>query len=138
MRAATPGGRGPLRCLVVPGESREHFGYRPGWQSRAFRQAAGTLSGVAAGAAEDAARNVLADLAAVFGADTSLPCAEAADRLARRFPDRYDGLAGEALPADCRALGVRSVTVRQGSLTAKGAGSLTSRPRQASREPGTL
>jgi DNA segregation ATPase FtsK/SpoIIIE, S-DNA-T family len=90
-------------------------------RARQLREQAGTLSGAAIGHADDTARDVLADLAAVFGGDNSLPWAEAAARLAQRFPDRWDGVTGDALSADCRALGVRSVTVRQGSLTAKGA-----------------
>jgi DNA segregation ATPase FtsK/SpoIIIE, S-DNA-T family len=90
-------------------------------RARQLREAAGTLTGVAIGLGDDTARDLAADLAAVFAGDNSLSWAEAAARLAQRFPDRYDGLAADALSADCRALGVRSVTVRQGSLTAKGA-----------------
>ena len=67
-----------------------------------------------------AARDVLADLAAAFAGDTSMPWAEAAGRLAQRFPDRWDGVTGEALSADARGLGVPSVPVRHGGRTAKG------------------
>ena len=41
--------------------------------------------------AEEAARDVLADLAAVFGGDAGLHWAEAAARLGQRFPDRWAG-----------------------------------------------
>ena len=90
-------------------------------RARQLREAAGTLSGVAIGLADDAVRDVLADLAAVFGGDTGLPWAELAARLAQRFPDRWDGVTGEALSADARGLGVPSVSVRAGARTAKGA-----------------
>ncbi len=57
----------------------------------------------------------------MFAGDNSLPWAEAAARLAQRFPDRWDGATGEALSADARGLGVASVSVRHGARTAKGA-----------------
>jgi hypothetical protein len=56
-------------------------------RARAIREAAGTLSGVALG--EDdrrEERDVRADLAAVAGTDNGLHWAEAAGRLAERFP----------------------------------------------------
>ena len=64
---------------------------------------------------------MLADLAAVFGGDTGLPWAEAAARLGQRFPDRWDGVTGEALSADARGLGVPSVGHGPAARTAKGA-----------------
>jgi DNA segregation ATPase FtsK/SpoIIIE, S-DNA-T family len=88
-------------------------------RARALREAAGTLSGAALGEAE-APRDVLADLAAVFGTDAGLQWAEAAARLASRFPERWDGASAEAVSAEARALGVPSVNVCSGGQTAKG------------------
>jgi len=113
-------GATPAPLVVRTSYLDMHAAERVALRARQLREAAGTLTGVAAGQAEDTARDVLADLAAVFGGDNSLPWAEAAARLAQRFPDRWDGITGEALSADCRAAGVRSVTVRQGQQTAKG------------------
>jgi len=90
-------------------------------RARQLREAAGTLSGVALGLAEDEARrDVLADLAAVFGADAGLQWAEAAARLAGRFPDRWDGAAADAVSAEARARGIPSVNVKAAGAVAKG------------------
>jgi len=89
-------------------------------RARALRETAGTLSGVAVNGAVEAARDGLADLAAVFGTDTGLQWAEAAARLASRFPERWADASAEAVSAECRAQGVPSVNVRSGGQTAKG------------------
>jgi S-DNA-T family DNA segregation ATPase FtsK/SpoIIIE len=90
-------------------------------RARALRESAGTLSGVAAGLAdEEAARDVLADLAAVFGRDAGLQWAEAAARLAQRYPDRWDGASADAVSAEARAHGVPSVDVKADKRTLKG------------------
>jgi len=90
-------------------------------RARQLREAAGTLSGVAAGLEEaEAARDVLADLAAVFGGDGGLHWTEAAARLAQRFPDRWADASGEAVSAEARAHGVPSVNVKSGGQQAKG------------------
>jgi S-DNA-T family DNA segregation ATPase FtsK/SpoIIIE len=89
-------------------------------RARALREAAGTLSGTALGGADDAPRDVLSDLAAVLGSDPGLQWAEAAARLASRFPDRWADASAEAVSADARALGIPSVNVRSGGQTAKG------------------
>jgi S-DNA-T family DNA segregation ATPase FtsK/SpoIIIE len=95
-------------------------------RARALREAAGTLTGVALGLDEDeAARDVLADLAAVFGGDGGLHWAEAAARLAQRFPDRWDGASGEAVSAEARAHGVPSVNVKASGTQARAAASPT-------------
>ncbi len=125
-RPGTDVGIGYLSAAAMPQVVRcsyldMHAAERVAVRARQLREAAGTLSGAALGMAEDAARDVLADLAAVFGGDNSLPWAEAAVRLAQRFPDRWDGVTGEALSADARGLGVASVSVRAGARTAKGA-----------------
>ena len=90
-------------------------------RARQLREAAGTLSGVALGLDEaEAARDVLADLAAVFGADAGLQWGDAAARLAQRFPDRWAGVEAEALSAEARAHGVPSVNVKAAGAVAKG------------------
>lgn len=90
-------------------------------RARGLREAAGTLSGVALGLAEEeAARDVLADLAAVFGADAGMHWGEAAARLAARFPDRWAGAEAESVSAEARAHGVPSVNVKAGGQVAKG------------------
>jgi DNA segregation ATPase FtsK/SpoIIIE, S-DNA-T family len=90
-------------------------------RARQLREAAGTLTGVAAGMEDaEAARDVLADLAAVFGSDAGLHWAEAAARLAQRFPDRWAGVEAESVSAEARSHGVPSVNVRMGKDQAKG------------------
>jgi len=89
-------------------------------RARSLREAAGTLTGVAAGDEDQAPRDVLGDLAAVLGGDSGLQWAEAAARLASRFPDRWADASAEAVSAEARALGVPSVNVRSGGQTAKG------------------
>lgn len=79
-------------------------------RARVLREAAGTLTGLAAGENADAPRDVLA-ASAVFGSDAGLQWPEAAARLAFRFPDRWDGTTAEAVSAECRPLGVRSVNI---------------------------
>jgi DNA segregation ATPase FtsK/SpoIIIE, S-DNA-T family len=44
----------------------------------------------------------------------------AADRLAGRFPDRWADATAEALSAQCRSLGVKSVDVRMDGSVLKG------------------
>jgi DNA segregation ATPase FtsK/SpoIIIE, S-DNA-T family len=90
-------------------------------RARQLREAAGTLTGVALGQdAEETARDVLADLAAVFGGDSGLQWPEAAARLGQRFPERWDGAEAEAVSAEARARGVPSVNVKAGGRAAKG------------------
>jgi DNA segregation ATPase FtsK/SpoIIIE, S-DNA-T family len=90
-------------------------------RARQLREAAGTLSGVALGLEDtEAARDVLADLAAVFGADAGLQWGEAAARLGQRFPDRWDGASADAVSAEARSHGVPSVNVRVGRQQARG------------------
>lgn len=89
--------------------------------ARALRVRAGTLSGMAAGQDMTVpARDVLGDALAVFGTDTGLHWAELAGRLERRFPDRWQDVTGDAVSAQCRALGVPSVDVKRSGLTLKG------------------
>jgi S-DNA-T family DNA segregation ATPase FtsK/SpoIIIE len=89
--------------------------------ARRLRERAGTLSGMAAGAVVAApARDVLADVLAVFGADPGLHWQVLAARLASRFPERWEAATAESVSADCRALGVPSVDVKQLGQVRKG------------------
>jgi S-DNA-T family DNA segregation ATPase FtsK/SpoIIIE len=81
-------------------------------RARALREAAGTLSGVALGKDDGTkCRDVLADVLAVFGDSPALHWQALADRLAERFPERWDGTGPDAVSAECRAEGVPSVVV---------------------------
>jgi S-DNA-T family DNA segregation ATPase FtsK/SpoIIIE len=93
---------------------------RAATRARALRQAAGTVTGHAAELDSQAPRDVLADLLAAFGSDTGLQWADAAKRLASRFPERWGDAAADAVSAECRALGVPSVNVRGSGGQAKG------------------
>lgn len=75
---------------------------------------AATITGHAAEFDGQAPRDVLANLLAVFGSDSGLQWGDAAKRLAGRFPERWGDAAGDAVSAECRALGVPSVNVRGG------------------------
>jgi S-DNA-T family DNA segregation ATPase FtsK/SpoIIIE len=81
-------------------------------RARALREAAGTLSGIALGE-DDAAerRDVLADVLAVFATAPALHWTVLAERLAERFPERWDGTSPDAVSAECRGEGVPSVVV---------------------------
>ena len=81
-------------------------------RARAVREAAGTLSGVALGEDDTAAqRDVLADVLEVFGIAPALHWGELAERLAERFPERWEGTSGDAVSAELRGRGVPSVVV---------------------------
>ena len=81
-------------------------------RARAIREAAGTLSGVALGEADDTPkRDVLADVAEVFAGEPGLHWTVIAERLAERFPERWDAASPDAVSAECRSLGVPSVVV---------------------------
>jgi len=56
----------------------------------------------------------------VFGADAGLHWQILAARLTARFPGRWDGASAEAVSAQCRALGVPSVDVKQFGQVRKG------------------
>ncbi len=89
-------------------------------RARALREAAGTLTGHALDGADEGPRDVLADVLAVFGGDAGLQWAGLAARLSSQFPARWEGATADAVSAECRALGVSSVTVRAGGEIAKG------------------
>lgn len=84
--------------------------------ARAARQAAGRLTGHAAGQAEDGepARSFAADVLAVFAADeTKLYSATIAERLAERIPEAYADITAAAVSSQLRALQVPVKNVRQ-------------------------
>jgi hypothetical protein len=88
--------------------------------ARALRQRAGTLSGMALGESEAPQRDVLADVLEVLGTDPGLQWPVLAERLAKRFPDRWADASGDALSAQLRALGVPSVDVKMAGRALKG------------------
>jgi S-DNA-T family DNA segregation ATPase FtsK/SpoIIIE len=93
-----------------------------GLRARALREAAGTLSGYAL--SEDAtapARNFLADVLQVFGADDKLWSPSIADRLAGQIPGAYEGITSEAVASQLRSAGVTVKDVREaGGANRKG------------------
>jgi hypothetical protein len=89
--------------------------------ARALREAAGTLSGMAAGLDVEApSQDVLSDVLAVFASDSGLQWQILASRLSARFPDRWAGASGESVSAQMRALGVPSVDVKAFGQVRKG------------------
>jgi len=89
--------------------------------ARNLRERAGTLSGMAAGDAPQAeVRDVLGDVLAVFGADPGLHWGVLAERLAARFPDRWNDATADAMSAQCRDLGVPSVGVKMAGRNLQG------------------
>ena len=91
--------------------------------ARAFKERAGTLSGMAAG--EDITRqvrDVLADVrAAVQPGEKWVSWQHLATRLAERFPDSYGEVTADAISAQVRAFGVPSVNGKRGGQVLKGA-----------------
>jgi hypothetical protein len=89
--------------------------------ARVLRERAGTLGGMAAG--EDTGRqprDVLGDVLSVFGGEPGLHWAAVAERLARRYADRWADVTPEAISAQCRDLGVPSVLVKVAGHTLRG------------------
>lgn len=90
-------------------------------RARDMRDRAGVLTGYALGEVAIAEkRDVLADVAAVFGIDKGLQWEELAERLADRWPGRWADLTAEAISAQCRKLGVPSVDIRAAGTVRKG------------------
>ncbi|GLW31235.1 cell division protein FtsK [Actinoplanes regularis] len=91
--------------------------------ARKLREAAGTLSGMAAG--EDVAReirDVLADVRSVIErGETGAQWEEIAARLADRLPEAYADVTAESISAQVRSFGVRSVDVKRSGKALKGA-----------------
>jgi S-DNA-T family DNA segregation ATPase FtsK/SpoIIIE len=90
-------------------------------RARALREAAGTLSGAALGEDDSAPRrDVIADVLDVFGADNGLQWQVLAERLAVRFPERWDEASAEGVRAELGARGVPSVVVVMDGARARG------------------
>ena len=91
--------------------------------ARKHRQAAGTLSGLAAGEqVTRELRDVLADTRAVLHAGESGAAWDLlAARLAEQIPEHYADTTGAALSAQLRDLGVQSVNVKKDGRVLKGA-----------------
>jgi hypothetical protein len=91
--------------------------------ARKHREAAGTLSGLAAGQVLTRdARDVLADVRAVFTAgEGGASWERIAGRLAKRFPEHYADISPAAVSAQLRDLGVRSVNIKEDGRVPKGA-----------------
>ncbi|RZU48861.1 hypothetical protein EV385_0590 [Krasilnikovia cinnamomea] len=91
--------------------------------ARKLREAAGTLTGMAAG--EDIARearDVLADVRSVIErGESGAQWEEIAARLAGRLPEAYADITAESISAQVRAFGVRSVDVKRAGKALKGA-----------------
>jgi DNA segregation ATPase FtsK/SpoIIIE, S-DNA-T family len=87
--------------------------------ARAIRERAGTLSGRALGEGEVPQRDVLADVLTVI-VGTGIQWPVLAERLAKRFPDRWADASADALSAQLRSLGVPSVDVKVAGRVLKG------------------
>ena len=106
-----------VRTYYLNGDSTERVAKR----ARALREAAGTLSGVALG--EDdrpERRDVLADVLAVLGGASGMHWQPLADRLAERFPERWEDTSGDAVRSECAARGVESKVVVVDGQRARG------------------
>jgi DNA segregation ATPase FtsK/SpoIIIE, S-DNA-T family len=89
--------------------------------ARVLRERAGTLAGFAAGHDTGVpARDVLADVLAVFAADPALHWPVLAERLGQQFPDRWADATADAISAQCRDLGVASVVVKSAGQSLRG------------------
>jgi S-DNA-T family DNA segregation ATPase FtsK/SpoIIIE len=89
-------------------------------RARALREAAGTVTGHAAEDASEGPRDVLTDVLAAFGSDAGLQWGDLAQRLASRFPARWEGVTADAISAECRARSVPSVNVKAAGTALKG------------------
>jgi len=90
-------------------------------RARDIRDRAGVLTGYALGEFETAeARDVLADVLAVFGDAPGLHWDELADRLANRWPDRWADITGDTVSSQLRSKGVPSVVVSAAGVKARG------------------
>ena len=91
--------------------------------ARKLREAAGTLTGMAAGEqAIREVRDVLADARTVIHAgENGMTWARLAARLAEQMPEHYADMTAETISAQLRALNVRSVNVKDSGQVLKGA-----------------
>ena len=90
-------------------------------RARDMRDRAGVLSGYALDEQDTTqARDVLADVLAVFDDAPGMHWDEIADRLADRWPDRWADVTGDAVSAQLRSKGVPSVMVSTAGVKARG------------------
>lgn len=97
-----------VRTYLADGEDAEKILVA----ARKLRERAGTLTGEAAD--EDLSiepRDVLADILDVFRGEPALHWPELAERLAESIPERWSDVSAAAITAQCRDLGVPSVSV---------------------------
>jgi hypothetical protein len=90
--------------------------------ARSLRERAGTLSGMAIGQTiTRETRDVLADVKSMFNSDDDrLQWSQLAARLAAQLPEHYADITAETISAQMRALGVPSVSVRDGDSVNRG------------------
>jgi len=113
-------GAGPAPQVVRTFYLDMHAAERIAVRARALREAAGTLTGHALEGADEGPRDVLTDVLSVFGSDAGLQWGDLAQRLASRFPARWEGVTADSISAECRARDVRSVDVKSGGKALKG------------------
>ena len=126
-RAKTDAGLGWLKADAEPQIVRTYYldliaTAKTAARARVMREHAGVLSGYALGLDDETGPvvDVLADLLTIFNGDAGMHWGVAADRLAERYPDRWADATAEALSAQCRSLGVKSVDVRMDGTVLKG------------------
>lgn len=101
-----------VKTFDIDGDAADQIGRR----AYAARSAAGTLPL----AGDVPARDVLADVLAVMGAESSAHWQVVAERLAGRFPDRWAAVTGDAISQQCRDLDVPSRPVTRLRKTLQG------------------
>jgi DNA segregation ATPase FtsK/SpoIIIE, S-DNA-T family len=113
-------GAGPAPQVVRTFYLDMHAAERVAVRARALREAVGTVTGHASDSGGEDARDVLTDVLAVFGSDSGLQWGDLAQRLASRFPARWDGVTADAISAECTGRDVPSANVRSGGKQARG------------------
>ena len=90
-------------------------------RARVARERAGTLRGWRSARTARRRQGAAERRARLFGDEAGLPWAVLAERLAQRFPGRWDGVTADAIWAQLRDLQVPSVTISMGGAKARGA-----------------
>lgn len=109
-RAKTDAGMGWMKAEGEPQIVRTYYLDLPATEriiarAHAVRVKAGTLTGFAAGQAEDTeARSFIRDVATAFGGEDKLWLESIASRLSERIPEAYDGVTAEAVASQLRAI----------------------------------
>ena len=102
-----------VRTYYLNTEATERVAAR----AHALREAAGTLVSVAE---VEPARDVAADVRAVFGNEAAMSWQALAELLAQRIPERWLDTTADAVSAECRAIGVPSVQVKVAGRNLRG------------------